>query len=106
MIADAAPAGLSGRKIAVLLPGRAVSTICRELARNGETSGEYQPFNAQNKMMERRPRPKAHKLADPVVNVEVQTLLDKQWSPEQISATLAKRDDGPRISSESIYRGI
>ena len=89
VIADAARAGLSGRKIAALLPGRAVSTICRELARNGETSGEYQPFNAQNKMMERRPRPKAHKLADPIVNVEVQTLLDRQWSPEQISATLA-----------------
>ncbi len=106
VIADAARAGLSGRKIAALLPGRAVSTICRELARNGETSGEYQPFNAQNKMMERRPRPKAHKLADPIVNVEVQTLLDGQWSPEQISATLAKRNDGPRISSESIYRGI
>jgi IS30 family transposase len=47
-----------------------------------------------------------HKLADSVVKVEVQAPLNGQWSPEQISATLAKRDDGLRISGESIYRGI
>ncbi len=106
MIADATRQGLSGRRIAALLPGRAVSTICREIKRNSETGGGYEPFQAQNKMIGRRPRPKGFKLADPVVNGEVQSMLDKQWSPEQISASLAKRADGPRVSAESIYRGI
>ncbi len=57
-------------------------------------------------MIGRRPRPKAHKLADPVVSAEVQLLLDKQWSPEQISVSLAKRADGPQVSVGSTYRGI
>lgn len=43
-------------------------------------------------MMARRPRPKAYKLADPVMNEAVQALLDKQWSPEQISVSLAEQE--------------
>ncbi len=107
IIADAAREGATGRSIAKLLPGRAVSTICREIARNtNEATGEYQPFDAQSKMLARRPRPKAHKLADPVINEAVQVLLDKQWSPEQISVSLAKSEAGVSISPESIYRGV
>jgi transposase, IS30 family len=82
IIADGVRNGASGRSIAKLLPGRAVSTVCREIARNSDTlSGEYQPFDAQSVMLKRRPRPKAHKLADPVINNAVQGLLDKRWSP-------------------------
>ncbi len=57
-------------------------------------------------MLARRPRPKAHKLADPAINEAVQVLLDKQWSPEQISVSLAKSEAGVSISPESIYRGV
>ena len=57
-------------------------------------------------MLGRRPRPKAHKLADSVINEAVQGLLDKQWSPEQISVSLAKRTEAVLISPESIYRGV
>jgi Helix-turn-helix domain len=58
VIADTARDGTSGGTIAKLLSGRAVSTICREIARNRETpSGEYQPFSAQANMLARRPRP-------------------------------------------------
>jgi transposase, IS30 family len=107
IIADGVRDGVSARTIAKLLPGRAVSTVCREIARNGDTtSGNYQPFDAQSKMLGRRPRPKAHKLADPVVNEAVQGLLDTQWSPEQISVSLAKRTEAVLISPESIYRGV
>jgi transposase, IS30 family len=107
IIADGVRDGVSARTIAKLLPGRAVSTVCREIARNGDTtSGNYQPFDAQSKMLGRRPRPKAHKLADPVINEAVQGLLDKQWSPEQISVSLAKRPEAVLISPESIYRGV
>jgi transposase, IS30 family len=107
IIADAARGGATGRSIAKLLPGRAVSTICREIARNSDVvSGEYQPFDAHSKMLGRRPRPKTHKLADPVINEAVQGLLDKQWSPEQISVSLAKRTVAVLISPESIYRGV
>ena len=44
MIADATRRGLSGRKIAALLPGLAASTICREIERNSEAGGEYEPY--------------------------------------------------------------
>lgn len=57
-------------------------------------------------MLGRRPRPKTHKLADPVINEAVQGLLEKQWSPEQISVSLAKRAVAVLISPESIYRGV
>ena len=57
-------------------------------------------------MLGRRPRPKAHKLADSVINEAVQGLLDMQWSPEQISVSLAKRTEAVLISPESIYRGV
>jgi transposase, IS30 family len=107
IIADGVRDGVLGRTIAKLLPGRAVSTVCREIARNGDTtSGNYQPFDAQSKMLGRRPRTKAHKLADPVINEAVQSLLDMQWSTEQISVSLAKRPEAVLISPESIYRGV
>lgn len=83
--ADGVRAGRSGRSIAAGL-GRSVSTVCREVARNAEPSGEYRPHAAQQRMLARRPRPKHHRVE---LNVElrcmVQERLDKRWSPEQIS---------------------
>ena len=68
--------------------------------RNGQTSGDCQSFDAQNKMMERRRRPKAHKLADPVVIVEVQTLLDAQWSPDPVHDGRSSRRGSHRRTGE------
>ncbi len=88
VIADGVRAGGSKRSIATEL-GRSVSTVCREVARNAEPSGEYRPHAAQQRMLARRPRPKHRRVA---LSIElrglVQERLDKRWSPEQISKSL------------------
>jgi hypothetical protein len=61
-MADLRRAGTSIRKIAEAL-GRAPSTVSRELARNGDTDGEYRPFAAHRAAAGRRARPKTSKLA-------------------------------------------
>jgi IS30 family transposase len=109
VIADGVRAGRTKRSIAVEL-GRSVSTVCREVLRNAEASGEYRPHAAQQRMLTRRPRPKQRRVA---VNAElrglVQDRLDKRWSPEQISNSLrVERPDRPdlRLAPESIYQAI
>ena len=61
VIADGVRAGRSRRSIASEL-GRSVSTVCREVLRNAEASGEYRPHAAQERMLARRPRPKARQV--------------------------------------------
>jgi len=109
VIADGVRAGRSKRSIAAEL-GRSVSTVCREVLRNAEESGEYRPHAAQQRMLARRPRPKARRVA---VNAELRDLvqagLDKRWSPEQISNHL--RLDQPdrvdlRLAPEAIYQAL
>ena len=109
VIADGIRAGRSKRSIAGEL-GRSVSTVCREVLRNAEDSGEYRPHAAQQRMLTRRPRPKLRRLA---VNAElrglVQDRLDKRWSPEQISNNLRiEQPDRPdlHLAPESIYQAI
>ena len=48
VIADGVRAGRSKRSIAREL-GRSVSTVCREVARNAEPSGEYRPHAASHR---------------------------------------------------------
>jgi transposase, IS30 family len=105
VIAEGCRKGLSAAKIAGLLPGRAVSTVCREMKRNASPeTGGYLPHAAQYMMLARRPRPKDRKLhTNRHLCATVQAGLDRRWSPEQISAVLAKDQHGPQISPESIY---
>jgi len=109
VIADGIRAGRSRRSVAGEL-GRSVSTVCREVLRNAEASGEYRPHAAQQRMLTRRPRPKLRRLA---INAElrglVQDRLDKRWSPEQISNSLrVEQPDRPdlHLAPESIYQAI
>ena len=108
LIADGIRGGLSRRAIAALLPGRAVSTVCREVTRNRDQDmGDYQPHAAHHRMLRRRPRPKPRKLAsDPVLCADVQRLLDRRWSPEQIAASLSNAASTPVISTEAIYQAL
>ena len=108
VIADGIRAGLSRRAIAALLPGRAVSTVCREVIRNRDhESGNYRPHAAHHRMLRRRPRPKPRKLAsDPVLCAEVQRLLDRLWSPEQIAVSLTNAVAATAISTEAIYQAL
>jgi len=71
VIADGVRAGRSRRSIAGEL-GRSVSTVCREVLRNAEVSGEYRPHAAQQRMLTRRPGPKLRRLA---INAELRGLV-------------------------------
>jgi len=109
-IARLREAGLGVRQVAARL-GRSPSTVCRELARNADPrTGQYQPGRADRLAWERQRRPKPSKLArDPVLRAEVQRLLGRRYSPEQVSGRLKvlyPDDPAMRVSHESIYQSI
>jgi IS30 family transposase len=101
--------GVSLRDIATGL-GRPVSTITRELDRNQEPDGIYQPHQAHERAAARRPRPKTSKItADPVLRAVVQDGLDQRRSPRQIVCRL-RRDHPDRpewhVTHETIYQAL
>jgi transposase, IS30 family len=109
-IARLREAGLSVREVARRM-GRAPSTISRELARNaGPRTRAYQPERAHRLAWERQRRPKPPKLAqNPVLRGRVQQLLDRRYSPQQVSGRLKvlyPDDPAMRVSHETIYQSI
>jgi IS30 family transposase len=103
-------AGLSQRAIAERL-GRSPPAICRELARNRDPrTGQYVPERAGRLAWERQKRPRPSKLSrQPALRQAVQQLLDRRYSPQQISGRLKvlhPDDETMRISHETIYQGI
>ena len=102
--------GKSLRFIAGVLE-RSVATISRELKRNSKPSkkwtGGYDPQRAQELMLRRHARGRAHKLErQPELRKEVLERLAEGWSPEQIAGRMAPAPVHQRISYESIYRYI
>ncbi len=109
-LADLRQQGQSIRAIGMEL-GRSPSTISRELRRNADpSSGKYRPFAAHRLAAERRPRPRAGKLArDPALRAFVQGRLGTRWSPEQICHALRVEfpDDPSRhVVHETIYQAV
>jgi IS30 family transposase len=107
-ISRAVVAGQSIRSIAASL-GRAPSTVCREVKRNGGLVG-YRANQADGRAWDRARRPKPCKL---VVNRNladiVASKLQLQWSPEQIAGWLKQAyvsDEGYHVSHETIYRSL
>jgi IS30 family transposase len=88
---------------------RAVSTIAREVARNGG-SRRYRATDAEKAAWSRARRPKVCKLAKGRrLQRCVAFKLSQNWSPEQISGWLEQRypdDERMRISHETIYRSL
>ena len=83
---------------------RSVSTISRELRRNRTKTGRYNPRTANEMAMERRERIVRNTSLKPGVLAKAMKLLEKRWSPEQISGYL--RMEGIHISKERIYQEI
>ena len=108
-IAVGVAAGESQREIAARL-GRHPSTVSREITRNGSYRGRYRAGAAQARAEVRARRPKTAKLAgDPVLRARVQGMLEKRWSPEQISVMLRREFPGRpemQVSHETIYQAI
>ncbi|WP_371320795.1 IS30 family transposase [Saccharothrix yanglingensis] len=101
-------AGESYRAIAERL-SRAVSTVSREVNRNGGRV-RYRATTAQELASERARRPKPCLLARrPGLREKVVELLGQEWSPEQIVGHLRLHHDGDpemRVSHETIYRSV
>jgi transposase, IS30 family len=102
--------GVSVRQIAVRLQ-RSPSTISRELHRNRHPRlGHYLPEAAHAMAWQRQRRPKPSKLAgNPALRQEVQQMLDKRHSPEQIAGRLKVVNPDDRtmqISHETIYQSL
>jgi IS30 family transposase len=104
--------GLSYREIGRQL-ARPASTVSREVARNCPPvrgPRRYRAVAAQVRAEERARRPKPAKLA---VNAElrerVQEMLERNWSPEQVSAVLRREFAGRpemQVSHETIYQAL
>ena len=100
--------GVFLRDIAVRL-GRAPSTISREVAHNGGRAN-YRALKADRRAWRFARRPKPAKLVTcPRLAREVERLLEKRFSPRQISHFLARThpsDPELRVSHETIYQSL
>lgn len=89
--------------------GRAPSTICREVQRNGGRA-RYDPRQANRRSLQQRARPKRCKLdLDRVLRTKVVEGLRKRWSPEQVSRRLRQAHPHRRdlqVSHETIYQSL
>ncbi|WP_172937500.1 helix-turn-helix domain-containing protein [Rhodococcus sp. MS16] len=87
-----------------------MSTISRELQRHKYFRGTYLPYQADRDARVNARRPKPSKLeANFRLRDAVQALLHRDFSPEQISATLRKEfpdDPEMHVSHEMIYRSL
>lgn len=101
-------AGDSLRHIAGRL-GRVVSTLSREVERNGGRTA-YRACHAETSAARRARRPKPAKLAlHSRLRREVERRLLERWSPQQIAARLVydyPDDPTMRVSHETIYRTL
>ncbi len=101
-------AGQSIRSIALQL-GRAPSTICREIKRNGG-QGCYRAALADEAAWDRAHRPKLCKLAQNRILARVVAgKLQSQWAPQQIAGWLKHTypcDENYHVSHETIYRSL
>ena len=102
-IARRCKAGESVRKIAAALD-RQPSSIAREIARNGGSSG-YAPSYASQKARARRWKG-SKLLRRPELQARVLQLLASGFSPEAVAGHLKRQEGRTVISHETIYRFI
>jgi IS30 family transposase len=97
--------GLSRPQIAAVL-GRDRTTVWRELRRNcAPHDGWYRSERAHQRAAARRKRSRRNRQFGQVELAQVETLLKKKWSPQQISGHLGGTGE-LSISHETIYRHI
>ena len=100
--------GLSYAEIGARI-GRDKAVVWREVARNRNADGDYHAAMAHSRAAARAARPKAFKLADPVLAASVSQWLDQGWSPRLIALVLAQLfpdDRLGRVSHETIYQSL
>ncbi|PAV26996.1 IS30 family transposase, partial [Tamilnaduibacter salinus] len=92
--------GLSQRVISLGL-GRSVSTVSREIARNGQRGG-YRAGRAQRTAATRASRGRSRPRIQTWQWTAIGNLIRQDWSPEQISQR-AEVEGTLRVSPERIY---
>ncbi len=88
--------------------GKAVSTVSREVARNGGRAG-YRDWQAHQQARERARRPKTAKLSRPRLATQVTRWLKEWWSPQEIAGRLRIEYPGDpmmQVSHETIYQAL
>jgi transposase, IS30 family len=88
--------------------GKAVSTVSREVARNGGRAG-YRAWRAHQRARERARRPKTPKLSRPRLAAQVTGWLKEWWSPQEIAGRLRIEYPGDpmmQVSHETIYQAL
>ena len=105
MLAALRKQGLNQSQIAQAL-GRHRCTISREVRRNSSRlRGHYRPSKAQERTQGRRSRSRRNLRFTALDFAQVNELLCRQWSPEQVAGHLSRRGQ-LTISHETIYRHI
>ncbi len=107
MISALRKQGCNQSEIARLL-GRHRSTISREVRRNSRLNGStyvYWPSKAVEMTSGRRRRSRRNRQFSAAEFAQVETLLRRDWSPEQIAAVLRMQGD-LNISHETIYQYV
>ncbi|MTD17205.1 helix-turn-helix domain-containing protein [Nakamurella sp. YIM 132087] len=108
-IAELHLAGVSIRQIAARL-GRAPSTVSRELRRNATPRQGYRPFEAHRSAVLRRHRDHRRRIeTNPMLLAAIGALLQRRWSPQQISRLLRRQhpqDRAMHLCHESIYQAL
>lgn len=85
---------------------RSPGTICREIKRN-HGKKRYRAHLAQKRAVEKHHNAHKHKrLKTYALQLEVESMLKKGWSPELIAGRIRKEGILPTISHEAIYQWI
>jgi IS30 family transposase len=108
-IADLLALGRTVRAIALEL-GRSPSTVSREIWRNSGSDGRYHPHHAEHATRVRAHQPRRRRIVeDDALRDAVVGLLEKRWSPEQVSHELRVLFPGQParwLCTEAIYQAI
>jgi IS30 family transposase len=105
MLATLRRQGCNNSQIARAL-GRHRATVGRELRRNStRADGRYRAATAQERTQGRRSRSRRNRRFTPADFAQVEELLRRQWSPEQVAGHL-RREGLLSLSHETIYRHV
>ena len=82
-----------------------VSTVSREISRNSNTKGVYDPRQAELKKRRRKSKnPGNHSISAELRSETFRLIREEQWSPEQVSGRL--NIEGKKVSKSTIYNWI
>lgn len=81
------------------------STVSREITRNSNVKGVYDPRQAELKKCRRKSKNPGNRSISLVLRAEVfQLIRNEQWSPEQVSGRLSLM--GQKVCKSTIYNWI